>query len=220
MSTVIWELPAEGSIGLGEIVQAEDGEIDHATSAVNRLVLQFRKPKIKALVRALCAQMQPLERAFIDLLIARNIDTAEGDLLEMFARLVGQPVRDYEQETLRRYIRARVRANRSRMIGSDILKICRLVIDDVDARFQLDNHGRAACTLYIRDIVVDFALALVLAEFLRRAVGTGIRIVLVWMGYVEAEMFQFAPFSGVPTGKGFASFADPTDGGHFASAAI
>lgn len=220
MSEVVFELPG-GDADTGPPPELAVGEIDHAEAAVKRLVLQFQKPRFRALVRRLVNPMQALEHAAVQLLIYRNVENAFGALLDQFGKLVGQPRRGQDDDTYRLYIRARIKANRSRGTGPDILAIARLVVNNPLAHFKLVNHGFAAFTLQVTGINTPLATAEALLTFLRRAVAAGVRFILVTQNIPDEEAFTLAPFSGPPEdgpGLGLGSTLDAGVGGKLVSA--
>jgi hypothetical protein len=185
MPEFIWELPAVRPTPTEEVGVGE-GIIDHAEAAVNRLAIQFRKPKIEAFVRALCKQMQPLEVALNALLTQRGIDVAIGAQLDLLGKLVGQEQIDVADTTYRSLIRARIRANRSSGMGNQILLVARLVFtdyaaqDDVVAagvmKLEIANRNLASFALIAQSIALPWELAeLFVTRFLRKIVGDGIR---------------------------------------------
>src|SRR5690606_8416474 len=188
MSELIWELPPSlPSEPASET--AVDGGVDHAEAAVNRLPQQFRKPKIEKLLRILCKPMAALEQAFVDLLTKRTVETAEGAQLEVLGRIVGQPLVDVAETTYRTLVRARIVANKSSGLGDQVLRIARAVTLDYATQAEVVAAGAMAlkltpyypATFMIRvdgvDLPWDLA-DLLLASFLVRVAGTGIRPVL------------------------------------------
>lgn len=166
--------------------------IDHAEAAVNRLVEQFRgKPRIEAFLRALCEPLNELDKAAVDMITKMSIDNATGHQLELLRKKVGQPPADVPTETMRAFIRARIKTNKSSGLGNQILQIARLVLKGYaaqpevsaagDLRIRAHNHGYAAATLEIQGIDLDWELAdFLLHLFLDVAIGTAINIQLVF----------------------------------------
>lgn len=158
----------------------------HTEEAIKRLPLQFRKPNIEAFVRAICGPMDTLEQAFVDLITLRNIDDATGATLRLIAKLVGQPITDLDEETLRSLIRARTRANASDGLGEQVLIVTRLVLQDIVDSFSLRavNYGGAAFGLRVEGGLVEWERARLLVEsFLREMSGDGIRALLEFITY-------------------------------------
>lgn len=201
MPEYIWELPPETAADEAESVEStEIGVIDHAEAAVRRLVVQFQKPKMQALVRALCASMQPLEVALVDL-CQRTIDNAEGVQIEIFGRLVGQSVVDVEEASLKSLIRARIPANRSSGLGKQVLTVARLVVKEWAAdenvvaegtlKLHLVRFYPAGYVLYVEDADMPFELANLLAvQFLRKITGAGIRAILQFVTWISGDGYD------------------------------
>jgi hypothetical protein len=166
---------------------------DHADQAVSRLPYDLRKqPKLEAFVRALVGPIQTLEDALWQLLVERAVGTATGVTLEALGRLVGQPPTGLDTETYRRYIRARIRANKSCGTVEDFIKITRLILNDDDAQIIIERQGVAAAVERILGIVVDDDLANVLIGFLVDAASGEGRIILETLTDVEDETFTLA----------------------------
>lgn len=218
MSELIFELP---TITPSTTESAPDGAINHADAAVDRLAQQFRnKPKIEAFIRALCTPMARLEQAHAEVIISRLIEHASGESLRQLARFVGQPVlTDLSEEDLRRYVRARIIANRSNGTGEDILAIARLIINDETTRIRAHTVGGAVASVQLENNPTDFDISTILyRDFLSQAVGIAIRLELEWWTGDEEDMFEFESFSG-PTGsgEGWGSTLDANLGGIMAS---
>lgn len=219
MSEIVLELPPF----LGETPSAPTGpaEIDHASAAVERLIQQFRKPRMIAFVRALCAPMAALERAFFDILAARVIETSSGDALRQLASLVGQPVlAGLSDVDLRRYVRARILANRSCGLGEDLLAITRLVVNDENTSIQASTARGGTAYIRLENNPTNFDIGTILfRDFLARAVAVGVQVVLEWWPEDESGMFEFETFvPGQGAGLGWGSTLDAGVGGAMASA--
>lgn len=218
----ILELPVITTGGDSNISpgDADNGEQDHVKLALARLVRQFQKPRFRAYVKRTVAPIQLLEHILIQVYIARRIDNATGDLLDKFGKLVGQPRLGFDDDNYRRYIRARIRANRSRGTGPDILLVAKLVLDEDEALLELDNTGNASFRLRVKGIIITQQEVQALLSFLRRAVSAGVRFILVTQNASDADSFSYAPFSGpgTGTGKGYGSTLDADVGGRYASA--
>lgn len=224
-------IPPPLSIGDGQIV-----EIDHAEAALNRLVIQFRKPKIQAFVRALCKPMQRIERGLLQVIAARNVDTApEGVPLDIIGRLVGQPHVDVASTSYRSLVRARIPANRSSGMGNQVLRIVRLVLRDYVAqeqvlaagttRLRLMNYGHASYVLVAENVDIPWELAeLVAKQFLGRITATGVRarfdfVVQQGSDYdAHDNAFSFGSVSTPAIGTARGSVSDPTVGAARAAA--
>jgi hypothetical protein len=141
--------------------------IDHATSMVARLAQQFRRTRIEAYAGVLASEVQALEDALMDLLTLRHLDTATGVALERVGRIVDQPRDGVTDDTLyRRYIRARIAANRSHGLPEDLIRIARLIVDNVGDQIVLDLTGIASLVLGVEGPAVTDAVADILLGFL------------------------------------------------------
>jgi hypothetical protein len=218
---VILEAPLDAPFGDFDLSSiASIVEIDHQQGAVDRLVIQFQKPRIQALVRRLTATMQDFETAAIELLRMRRVELATGDLLDKFGAMVGQPRGDLDDETYRRYIRATIRAHRSHGLPVDLTEIGHLIVADDAAIFVMTNWGGGVVTIEITQVLVDFEVAAVLMQFLQRAVAAGVRLYLEWIQSAPEDAFTFEGFvPGTETGEGFLTF-DETDGGALGSVLV
>lgn len=236
MPEFVWELPPSGGSASSAPVSVEstDGVIDHAQAAVDRLPQQFKgKPKLEALIRILCAPMVALEQAFVDLLTKRTVETAEGVQLEVLARIVGQPIVDVSETTLRSLIRARIRANKSSGFGDQVLLVARLVLTDFAAdpvvlaagtlALEIEPQYPASFVLRVENVDLPWDLADLLSRsFLRLVKADGVRAILEFapqdeLASVDHHDTSFR-FDGDADGGGFGDVSDPTVGGHLGAA--
>jgi hypothetical protein len=235
MPDFVFELPPLSAEAVEAETEVTGIEIAHADAAVDRLALQFRKPIMMALVRAYCSPMVELEQAFVDLITLRTIDVATGATLELLAKLVGQRlIPGLDEETLRAFIRARIRTNRSSGLGDQILRIARLVLTDYAAlpdveaagelSLSISNSGTAAYELRVNGIDLTWDLATVLAQdFLRVATGDGIRALLEFDVFDDDEfdvhdrsftLDDASDIGSITDGAGFGDALGADVGGH------
>ncbi len=84
--------------------------------------------KLISLLRILVAPYQDRENAQQQLLL-RAVTTSTGLTLTYFGALVGQPRNGIlDDDTFRSYVLARVAANRSTMVGEDLINVLRLIM--------------------------------------------------------------------------------------------
>ncbi len=153
----------------------------HSAEALERLCELFKaKPKVRAFVTALCGPAQRIEDALYQLLTERYLDAAIGVQLDVLGKIVGQVRNGLSDEDYKRYLRARVKVNRSSGITDHLLTIARLIVDDVDASLVFEPSYPAAGIMHVSGIPFDSAIAAVLIEFLRSAAADGVRIILEW----------------------------------------
>lgn len=87
---------------------------DHKARAVAMLLSQFQdKPRIVALVEALAEGVQLQEDDTFSLIVSRTLKASAGALLDQWGTLVGEPRGGFEDIDYRRFIDARMLANRS-----------------------------------------------------------------------------------------------------------
>ena len=149
------------------------------------------RTNVEKLIVALVTPTQSVEDALQQLLSERSVDTAVGDQLDTIGVIVDQPRAGLDDETYRRYIRARIRTHRSNGIMRDILAVADLVIYDDDAYLRILNQGVAAYVLRVEDFVMDTDLVNVVIKFLRDATSAGVRPILETWPLEEDELFSF-----------------------------
>lgn len=153
---------------------------NHVERAVARLPQQFRgKVNVEAFVAAVCQPGQDLEDALWDLYSERDVNTAVGDQLDDVGGIVGEERQGRDDDTYRRFVRAKISVNKSKGTALDVLTVASLVLDFTftEADFLLAQSGIAAAALTIDGASVDRELATLLTEkFLRKTVQGGNRI--------------------------------------------
>jgi hypothetical protein len=95
----------------------------HETDGVARLTERMRKPKISALLASWLAEVQEVERASWDLLTKRSPATAEGVVLDILGKIVGQPRLSLTDDLYRIWISGRILVNGSSGRASQLLAI-------------------------------------------------------------------------------------------------
>ena len=169
--------------------------------------------KANRLMRILLKPFQRLENAFQQLLL-RSVATSTGVMLTQLGKLVGQPRNGItDDEVFRRYVRARIATNKSRMIGDDIITVANLVIGDPNAVVVVKTLGEAAYEITVTGIVMSDSVATILLTFLRPATGSGISFNLITYPALDSGMFAFNG----GTGLGFGDALNAATGGEFAS---
>lgn len=169
---------------------------------------------ITLFLRAVLASVQDVENALQQLFRERRIDTAVGEQLDVLGRLVGQKRNGLSDDDYRRYVRARIAANRSNGSYEDLIKVTGLVLDDDAAYIHVRRAGTATVIVKVEDILLTMALGDIVLTFLKQAVAAGVRLILEFDIQAEADTFCF--FGG--PGKGFGSSQIVVDGGKFAAA--
>lgn len=163
---------------------------DHVLEAIKRLPQQFRKPRIENLLRAFAGPSQPIESALWQLLTQRFITTAIGVQLDFIGKIVGQPRLGLDDDSYRRYIRARVAAHKSRGTTEELIKVATLVLLDIPVTIRVEREGTATVQVTLEGNIVAADIAGIVVSFLRQAVGAGIRVVLVTEPGNESTLFS------------------------------
>lgn len=97
-------------------------------AAIARLVpALWGKPRIAAILQSWVDEVQELELAIFASIDARLLDNAAGVRLRVLARLVGQRDFGWSDDDLRAAVRARIRANRSDGLSSDVRDVAALL---------------------------------------------------------------------------------------------
>lgn len=162
---------------------------DHETQALARLKEQFQSSdNVRSLVSAFAAPSQDVEDALWQLLVERSVDEAVGAQLDAIGSLVGQARNGLDDDDYRRYVRARISANRSNGTVEDILKVARLIVDDEDASLTWDPQPTAAGVLRVHQILFPDATAEILIAFLRDTISAGVRVLLEWTPIADSAL--------------------------------
>src|SRR6185312_6111072 len=156
--------------------------------------------KLIRLLRILIAPYQDRENAQQQLLL-RAVTTSTGLTLTYFGKLVGQQRNGVtDDDVFRRYVQARIGANRSTMLGEDLINVMRLIMGaPIGMQVVLNPIGAAAVYATIRGVIVSPDVEQVMLVFARVVVGTGIRCIVVTMAQDESDTFSW---SGDPNGGG------------------
>lgn len=192
-------LPSVG--GTGEIasvavVSAAPGALDHAAEAIDRLPRQFRnKPRIEGLLAALCTSIQTLENAAVDVLANLDVDVSIGSILRALAHRVGQSTDGVgDDDTLRRFVKARIAANRSSGTTEDLIAVTRLVLGSPTTTVHVETRTVATIVVTLGAATTSDVVAILLL-FLTVARKAGVRLRVVYSS--SSPIFRFN------TGPGF-----------------
>lgn len=182
---------------------------DHSAVAVDRLSLQYRdKPKFEAVLKAFAEQVQEAEDALLQVLMARDLDTATGKQLEEVGAIVGQLRGALGDELYRTYIRVRIKVNNSTGTAPELVDIFRLLVPS-GGQVAVTDEGPAELRVALWGNVVSNELAEVYVLFLTLAKAGGVDARFNWQPQEEAETFTL---DGGP-GLGLGDTEDPDVGG-------
>lgn len=148
--------------------------------------------KLIRLLRILVAPYQDRENAQQQLLL-RSVLTSTGQTLTLFGKIVGQERNGITDDNIfRRYVTARIAANRSTMVGEDLINVVSLVLGaPVGVQIATNPIGVAAVELTVHGQIVPPDVEQVILAFTRIVVGTGIRCVVYVMAQLEADTFSW-----------------------------
>ena len=87
---------------------------NHVEIGLGRMIAWLRNsPNLMAFLRLLLEEVQELEDAMIALILERSLNTATGAQLDQYGELVGQLRGGLSDKDYRRFLKVRIRANRS-----------------------------------------------------------------------------------------------------------
>jgi hypothetical protein len=134
---------------------------------------------LTAFLRIIIEPFQDLQDAFQQLRLERWLTTAVGEQLNVIGRIVKQPRAGLDDDTYRRYLFAKVIANKSCGLIEDLIAVTKLIVNDPVARIVADNQGAACIVIRVEEVAIPHALADVIINFLRiPTVGGGVRVIL------------------------------------------
>lgn len=162
---------------------------------------------IKKLLTSLLGPVQDMENALQTLFTERGIDYALGEQLDVLGRVVGQPRNGLEDEIYRRYIRARITANRSKGTINEITRIADLIVYEDGVIYQVDNQGMA-CYVIRPYAAISAELAATLLLFEQDATSAGVRVIVEYSSLEPETWFRWDT-TGVGWDEGY--FIDAID---------
>jgi hypothetical protein len=151
--------------GLGELPLIL-GALDDADNATN----------IEKLLRVWLSGAAGLEYAAHQLFLERSVDSAIGAQLDVVGKLAGQKRNGLVDDVYRRYIRARIRANRSTGSLNDLLRVLDLVVYDDDATLRAHSMGGASGEILVSGVATSNDVADAAIRFVRAAESAAVRI--------------------------------------------
>lgn len=111
--------------------------VDHVERALSRLPSRFLNAhRLRALVAALATGAQAVEDLAYLVVADRLLDTASGVSLDHYGRLVGEARNGLLDGDYRRFIQARMMANRSRGTIDELIAIWKVATDSDDVRYE------------------------------------------------------------------------------------
>jgi hypothetical protein len=171
----------------------------HETDGIARLTERMRKPRISALLASWLAEVQEVERASWDLLTKRSPATAEGVVLDILGKIVGQPRLSLTDELYRIWISGRILVNASSGRASQLLAIARKLCGEP---VWLEEQYPGWVTLHARQPIPG-DVGSEIAKLLRLAKAAGIGMHFRWSDTVHGFRFSQTGASMMGSDKGF-----------------
>jgi len=167
---------------------------DHEGEAVSLLPHQHKEKLLtEAWLRVLVRPFQRIENVTWQVLTEMDLETAIGAQLDILGRVVGEARAGKADEDYRRFIRARIRVNRSSGTINELVKIIRLMLGDETVPLVVAPGYPAGLTISIGGFTITEGMANDLIRLLRKAVSAGVKFVLTyWPTSTEGFLFTTA----------------------------
>jgi hypothetical protein len=168
---------------------------------------------IVTLLQILLTPFNEVEQAYNDLLRNRSIDTGVGNSLDIIGRIVGQPrigLAIGDDDTYRRYLRARVLVNRSDGSADDLIGVVQAALSDYAPALNVHVYpgdvvgtGIAMIVVQLEGVFINDTIATVLLDLLRAAASGGVRVILRYGVSTYANAFRLDSGPGLDVGHLF-----------------
>ncbi len=194
--------------------------IDYADKAVARMLFQYReRPRLRAMVSELALEVQKAEDALWAMVAQTSIDTAEGVWLDYLGGIVGEPRSGATDTDYRKYIHARIAANRSKSNVEDILAVMRAWAGGVLPSTIFRDMFPAAFEMTLSTPVTLAELPR-LFRLLRGARAAGVGTMVIYQTVADADAFTFSSDATLQASstQGFGDATNPATGGAFVGA--
>lgn len=112
---------------------------DWPDRGVDRLLVAWDKPRIRALVASLGTGVQEQEELAWDILVSTGLDEASGDALDQWGEVVGEQRGPLSDNDYRQFILARMLVNRSSGTVDELLEILDVATQPNVSVAHLDN---------------------------------------------------------------------------------
>lgn len=166
---------------------------NHAEQALGRLAEQFKnKLRIAAVVAAHARQWQEIEDALEQLLVMRDVDTAEGVQLDVLGKIVGEARGGQADAQYRLRVRAAIRRNLSCGAVEDVLAVFRALVGAAalgTARFRIADLYPAGFTFFLSGYALVAANVPIFRDFLRRSRPVAVQAWFGWTEVPDADTF-------------------------------
>lgn len=201
---------------------------DVSDTVASRVLSQYQKlTQFMALMRGLGAEIQEAEDALWAIVAQLDFHQANGIWLDWLGRLVNELRAGAADTDYRRFIAARILANRSSGRIEQVLDVLRASLDvAVGTGIVLTEWDLVAMTIEVPGATAELGgqqgmliLTRVL-QLLRATRSAGVKLTLRYQDDVDAEIFVCGDSTGAvdPPGKGCGDSSDPTVGGRLSGA--
>ena len=181
--------------GAPELYVVRDLSLDALAILPSRLRGQ---PRIEALLGAIAAEAQSLEESAYDVLVSTGLDDATGDALDQYGDLVGESRLGLADPDYRRFIRARLLANRARGTRDDLLDVWQIVTAEASAVRLFDHYPAGFTLLTVRSAFMSDSVARRVVRIMTSIKPAGIELALI-----EALDSPFGYGTGSPFSSGY-----------------
>jgi len=192
----------------------------HVAEGIDRFIEQYKqRPRMAAWLTSYLDQVQEIENALWDVLIARGIDQATDAQLDILGAIVNQPRRGLTDDDYRTFIRARIAVNRSNGRPDDLIEILQLItIDLPESIIVYQDRPEAGIFIQIASDIGTLVPAHII-ELLNDARPAGVELQFSYLLGLSSEAFSFASSTAYETDidTGFGNTLDAGDGGELAS---
>ena len=205
------------------IAATDNGEIAlHTPIALSRLIERWRAdehPNLAAMLTTFTDEVQVLENAIWDVIVARLPDYAEGVQLDALGRIVGRKRDGLGDAAYRAHIKAQVRINQSFGAATDIIEVLQL-IDTV--AFHYRDMGTASFHIWYDAPPSNAAIGHEIPSIVKATRAAGVGGLVSFPVDPATGRGAFFGSSYAPTlnaARGFSSSYNPAVGGLFGHAA-
>lgn len=166
--------------------------------------------RLETLLSIFAKPAQRLENAMIQLLTLRTTETATGAQLDVLGRIVGQARQGLVDDVYRLYIQARIATNRATGKREELIRVARLIVNDLASIVYIEDQPPAAVFIRIDDVAVTSDTMAALVIFMKQVAALGVRVIVQSNSNAPSVAFKF---SGGTAGPGFDNTASPGSGG-------
>lgn len=149
---------------------------DHLKQGLDRLISQYKgKPRIEGWIKSSIDEIQYVEDVLQDIINSRLVDVATGVRLTILGNLVGQKRLTDDDDGQRKFVMARIAANRSVGQASSVQK----VISILDSNPAYHDLYPATIIIELRDSFPSLKIRKEIARMIKYASPAGVAVVVI-----------------------------------------